>query len=79
MSSRLADGGLVVEGTCDELGRICTWVAFGPGAVPLSLTVSLALSLRVKPSRGGCGQGVSQAAYSTTEPGARSIPLTPPT
>src|SRR5688572_10162593 len=27
MSSHLAPGGLLVEGTCDELGRIATWVA----------------------------------------------------
>lgn len=41
MATRLADDGRVVEGTCDELGRICTWVAFGSDAVPISLTVSL--------------------------------------
>jgi hypothetical protein len=26
MLSRMAPGGLVVEGTCDEIGRRCTWV-----------------------------------------------------
>jgi hypothetical protein len=44
MSSRLSAGGLLVEGTCDELGRVCTWVAIGPDAAPRSLTLSLRLS-----------------------------------
>lgn len=39
MGSRLDEGGLLVEGTCDELGRLGSWVAldrFGP----LTLTLS---------------------------------------
>jgi hypothetical protein len=43
MTSRLAPGGLVVEGTCDEVGRRATWVALGAGG-PVSLTVSLRLA-----------------------------------
>ena len=43
MAARLAPDGLLVEGTCDELGRVCTWVAAGPDAVPQTLTVSLRL------------------------------------
>ena len=43
MSARLAPGGLLVEGTCDELGRVCAWVAVGPDAAPASLTLSLRL------------------------------------
>lgn len=43
MAARLAPGGILVEGTCDELGRVCTWVAIGPDAAPIALTVSLRL------------------------------------
>ena len=50
MSARLAPGGLLVEGTCDELGRICTWVAIGADAAPRSLTISLRLSGLAQPS-----------------------------
>lgn len=44
MCARLAPDGMLVEGTCDELGRVCTWIEVGPDAVPRSLTVSLRLA-----------------------------------
>ncbi|TQJ31417.1 class I SAM-dependent methyltransferase [Microbacterium sp. SLBN-146] len=44
MAARLAPGGLLVEGTCDEIGRICTWIALDDDAAPRSLTVSLRLA-----------------------------------
>ena len=50
MASRLAPDGLLVEGTCDELGRICTWVAIGPDAAPRTLTISLRLTGLERPS-----------------------------
>lgn len=50
MASRLAPGGLLVEGTCDELGRITTWVALGPDAAPRSLSISLRLAELEHPS-----------------------------
>lgn len=50
MSSALAPGGLLVEGTCDELGRIATWVAIGDDAMPRTLTVSLRLAGLEHPS-----------------------------
>ncbi|WP_029146362.1 class I SAM-dependent methyltransferase [Microbacterium luticocti] len=50
LAPRLAPGGVVVEGTCDELGRVSTWVAFGPDAVPTTLTVSLRLAGLEHPS-----------------------------
>lgn len=43
MLSRMAPGGLVVEGTCDEIGRRCTWVT-------LSAEGPLRFTLAVKPS-----------------------------
>lgn len=41
MSARLQPGGMLVEGTCDELGRVCTWIEVAPDATPRSLTLSL--------------------------------------
>ncbi|MDX8055337.1 class I SAM-dependent methyltransferase [Lentzea sp. BCCO 10_0798] len=43
MLSRLAPGGLIVEGTCDEIGRRCTWVT-------LSADGPLRFTLACKPS-----------------------------
>lgn len=39
---RLEPHGLLLDGTCDELGRLSTWVAVTP-AGPISLTISLRL------------------------------------
>lgn len=44
MASRLQPGGILVEGTCDELGRVMTWVTITPDARPVSLTLSLRLT-----------------------------------
>lgn len=44
MCARLAPDGILVEGTCDEIGRVVTWVEVGADAVPRSLTVSLRLA-----------------------------------
>ncbi|GAB3009334.1 class I SAM-dependent methyltransferase [Amycolatopsis acidiphila] len=46
---RMAPGGLLVEGTCDEIGRLSSWVALSPDG-PLSLTVSYKLSTLDRPS-----------------------------
>lgn len=40
MRSRLAPGGLLVEGTCDEVGRRACWVSLDAGG-PLTLTLSV--------------------------------------
>ena len=39
MQAQLAPGGLIVDGTCDELGRLCCWVLLD-GTGPLSLTLA---------------------------------------
>jgi hypothetical protein len=39
MQSRLAPGGLIVDGTCDELGRRCGWVLLDSTG-PISLTLA---------------------------------------
>lgn len=44
MAARLAPDGILVEGTCDELGRVCTWVEVGSDALPRTLTLSLRLA-----------------------------------
>jgi hypothetical protein len=41
---RLATGGVLIDGTCDEVGRRATWVAVERGTGPTSLTVSLRLA-----------------------------------
>ena len=47
--SRLAESGLLVDGTCDEIGRLATWVAVGRSG-PRSLTISLRLRGVNRPS-----------------------------
>ena len=42
VTSALAPGGVLVEGTCDELGRIASWVCLDEGG-PLTLTLSARL------------------------------------
>jgi hypothetical protein len=49
MTGRLAPGGLLVEGTCDEVGRRAAWVALDAGG-PVSLTLSLRLAGLERPS-----------------------------
>jgi SAM-dependent methyltransferase len=51
MTARLAPGGALVEGTCDELGRHAWWVLLRAGAdVPESLTLSTRLAGLDRPS-----------------------------
>lgn len=49
MTARLAPEGVLVEGTCDEIGRICTWIEVGREG-PRSLTLSLRLSTVPSPA-----------------------------
>lgn len=49
MRHRLAPGGLIIDGTCDEIGRVASWVALDETG-PVSLTVSLRLSSLTTPS-----------------------------
>ena len=52
MGKRLVAGGLLVDGTCDEIGRRSAWVALRKAdeLVPISLTFSLHLASLGKPS-----------------------------
>ena len=47
---RLAPGGLLVDGTCDEIGRRAAWVAVTRERGPVSLTLSLRLAGLERPS-----------------------------
>jgi SAM-dependent methyltransferase len=49
MLGRLQPGGVLIEGTCNEVGRVCSWVNL-TAAGPQSLTVSLRLEGLDKPS-----------------------------
>ncbi|WP_199430976.1 class I SAM-dependent methyltransferase [Qaidamihabitans albus] len=49
MLSGIAPGGLLVEGTCDELGRLCSWVTVGHDG-PRTLTLSCRVSTLDRPS-----------------------------
>ena len=49
VQERLADGGLLVDGTCDELGRRSTWIAVDRSG-PQSLTLSWRLRALGSPS-----------------------------
>lgn len=44
MATRLAPNGVLVEGTCDEIGRIASWIDVSSDARPLRFTVSLRLA-----------------------------------
>ncbi|QEW03849.1 class I SAM-dependent methyltransferase [Microbacterium lushaniae] len=50
MCDRLTPGGVLVEGTCDEIGRVATWAEVGADAVPRSLTISLRLTGLASPA-----------------------------
>ena len=53
MAPRLADNGLLIDATCDEIGRRAAWVALrkiGPDLQPVSLTFSVHIASLDKPS-----------------------------
>ena len=49
MVNRLEPGGVLVEGTCNEVGRVCSWVDVTADG-PVSFTISLRLADLEKPS-----------------------------
>lgn len=49
MCGRLQPGGLLVEGTCDEIGRVASWVGLGPAGAN-TFTISLRLAGLEAPS-----------------------------
>ena len=49
-AARLQPSGTLVEGTCDEIGRVCSWIAVDPTGTPQRLTISLRLAELELPS-----------------------------
>jgi len=49
MTARLQPGGLLVEGTCNEIGRVASWVGLDPSG-PTTFTISLRLAELEQPS-----------------------------
>jgi hypothetical protein len=49
MMARLQPGGVLVEGTCDEIGRVASWVALDTDAAR-TFTISLRLAQLEQPS-----------------------------
>ncbi|WP_326562359.1 class I SAM-dependent methyltransferase [Micromonospora sp. NBC_01796] len=50
MAAGLAPDGLIVEGTCDELGRLATWVLVDGSGEPRSLTLAPRLATLESPA-----------------------------
>lgn len=50
VAARLAPGGLLVEGTCDEIGRIASWIDVNHEGDPERFTISLRLAELESPS-----------------------------
>jgi len=67
--SRLAAGGLFVDGTCDELGRRAAWIAVTAEEGPVSLTVSLRLAGLQRP--GEVAERLPKALIHRNVPGER--------
>jgi hypothetical protein len=50
MQSRLSKDGLIIEGTCDEIGRVASWITLDK-TKPLTFTISLRLQGLDTPSK----------------------------
>lgn len=50
VAERLAPNGLLVEGTCDEIGRVSSWIDVGSDGRALRFTISLRLAELERPS-----------------------------
>ena len=68
MLDRLAPGGLLVEGTCDEIGRLCSWVTVAADG-PRTLTLSCRVSAFERPST--VAQRLPKALIHRNVPGER--------
>jgi len=69
LRSRLAPGGLLVDGTCDELGRRAAWIAVTKAGGAISLTLSLRLAGLVRP--GEVAERLPKALIHRNVPGER--------
>ena len=68
MTGRLGAGGVLVEGTCDEIGRLASWVTLDASG-PVTFTVSLRLSSLERP--GDVAERLPKALIHRNVPGER--------
>lgn len=68
MQSRLSEHGVLIEGTCDEIGRLSTWVTLDRER-PLTLTLSMRLSGLDLPSK--VAERLPKALIHHNQPGER--------
>ncbi|MEV8220512.1 class I SAM-dependent methyltransferase [Microbacterium sp. NPDC077391] len=69
VASRLAPGGMLVEGTCDEIGRIASWVDVTGRGRPVRFTISLRLAQLEHP--GVVAERLPKALIHRNVPGER--------
>ncbi|WP_345751993.1 class I SAM-dependent methyltransferase [Microbacterium rhizophilus] len=69
MTARLAPGGVLVEGTCDEIGRVCSWIDVAASGDPLRFTISLRLADLERP--GIVAERLPKALIHRNVPGER--------
>jgi SAM-dependent methyltransferase len=67
--ARLAPGGLLVDGTCDEIGRRAAWIAVSAETGPVSLTLSVRLAGLATP--GDVAERLPKALIHRNVPGER--------
>ena len=73
MTARLAPGGMLFEGTCDEIGRIASWVDVDATGAPQRLTISLRLAGLERP--GIVAERLPKALIHRNVPGERVYDL----
>lgn len=69
MSGRLSPAGMLCEGTCDEIGRIASWVDVAPSGIPVRFTISLRLADLERP--GIVAERLPKALIHRNVPGER--------
>ncbi|WP_426181319.1 class I SAM-dependent methyltransferase [Microbacterium sp. TWP3-1-2b2] len=69
MAARLAPNGVLFEGTCDEIGRIASWIDVSGAGRPLQFTISLRLTGLERP--GIVAERLPKALIHRNVPGER--------
>src|SRR5690606_24206202 len=69
MAARLSPGGMLFEGTCDEIGRIASWVDVSSAGEPERFTLSLRLAELERP--GIIAERLPKALIHRNVPGER--------
>ncbi|MFD5226626.1 class I SAM-dependent methyltransferase [Microbacterium sp. NPDC058342] len=69
VASRLAPEGMLFEGTCDEIGRVTSWIHVASDGLPVSFTISLRLAGLERP--GVVAERLPKALIHRNVPGER--------